>query len=502
VRAALDVRPLRASPAFRRLWLAGSASALSGQVAVVAVLFQVWEQTGSTLWVGAIGLGNGLANLHNARKGFTPVVNIVGDHATYHKRFDAPLESDIEAVAGSVSGWVRRTARSADVGADAAEAVAAATAAPGRTATLILPADVSWSDGARPAPPIGGRAPALAADAAVAEATAALTAGPGCVLLLGGHALRRPALAAAARIRHLTGARVYAEGFPARQERGAGIPAVARLAYRSDAARAQLDGAEHLVLVGARPPAAFFAYPGEPGDLRPTGCVTHVLADGGQDVVEALGRLAERIGADQAPPARPARDLGFPAGALTLDTLAAAVAALLPEGAIVSDESVTGSVALTRATAGAAPHDWLSLTGGAIGQGLPLATGAATAAPGRQVVSLEADGSAMYTLPALWTQARERLDVTTVILNNGAYDILAMELEKVGAVAEGEAARRLLDLTGPRLDFMALAAGMGVPATRAHTAEEFAVQFRTALAEPGPHLIEAMLTPGAGAAGR
>ncbi|MGI5157344.1 acetolactate synthase large subunit [Microbispora sp. CA-102843] len=441
------------------------------------------------------GLGNGLANLHNARRAHTPLLAVVGDHATYHKRFDAPLESDIEAVARSVSGWVRRTARSADLAADAAEAVAAATAPPGQTATLILPADVSWSEGARPAAPISVRPPALVTDGAVADAAAALAAGPRCVLLLGGRALRGPALRAAARIVHATGARVYAETFPARQQRGAGIPAVARLAYRSDAARAQLDGAEHLVLVGARPPVGFFAYPGEQGDLRPQGCTTHVLAGGGEDVTEVLERLAERIGARQAPPVRPARGLAVPEGALTADTLAATVAALLPEDPIVSDESITASAALVAATADARPHDWLSLSGGAIGQGMPLATGAALAAPGRAVVNLEADGSAMYTLPALWTQAREGLDVTTVILGNGSYEILSMELEKVGAVAEGEAARRLLDLSSPSLDFVALATGMGVPATRAHTAGEFAAQFRTALAEPGPHLIEARIRP-------
>lgn len=441
------------------------------------------------------GLGNGLANLHNARRAHTPVVNIVGDHATYHKRFDAPLESDIDVMAGTVSGWVRRSSRSADVAADAAEAVAAAMAPPGQTATLILPADVSWSDGARPAARAATRRAALVADAAVEDAAKALTAGRRCVLLLGGRALRSPALQAVARIVHATGARVYAETFPARLERGAGIPVVERLAYRADAARSQLDGAEHLILVGARPPVGFFAYPGEPGDLRPDGCTTHILAEGGDDTTEAVERLADRIGARQAPASRPVRGPGLPTGVLTVDTLAAAVAALLPEDAIVSDESISASPALARATVDAAPHDWLTLSGGAIGQGLPLATGAAIAAPGRRVVSLEADGSAMYTLSALWTQAREHLGVTTVILNNRSYGILSMELEKVGAAAEGEAARRLLDLSDPGLDFVALAEGMGVPASRAHTVDEFVAQFRHSLSQSGPHLIEAMLMP-------
>jgi acetolactate synthase I/II/III large subunit len=439
------------------------------------------------------GLANGLANLHNAQRARTPLLAVVGDHATYHKRFDAPLESDIDALAGSVSAWIRRPARSADVAADAAEAVAAAMRPPGGIATLILPADVSWSGGAEPAPPLPLKAPAPVPDEVAASAARALRSGEPCVILLGGAAVRRPGLEAASRIAAATGARLLCETFPARKERGAGIPAVQRLAYLAESAVAQLGQARHLILAGARSPVSFFAYPGQPSSLRPGGCQVQMLAEGGDDVPGALAALAELVAPDATPvPQQPERP-ALPEGDLTPQSAAAVVGALLPEGAIVSDEANTSGLWLPGATAGAPPHDWLTLTGGAIGQGLPLATGAAVACPGRSVLALEADGSAMYTISALWTHAREQLDITTIIFSNRSYAILGMELDRVGAVATGQAARSLLDLSRPTLDFTALATGMGVPASRAATASELATQLRRALAEPGPHLIEAVL---------
>jgi len=441
------------------------------------------------------GLANGLANLHNARRASTPVVTVVGDYATYHKRHDAPLESDIEALAGSVSRWVRRSARSADVAADAADAVAAAMTAPGGVATLILPADVSWSEGAEPAPPRGFRAPAPVPGEAVSAAAAVLRGGEPCVVLIGGAGARRPGLEAASRIARATGARLLCETFPARHERGAGIPAVDRLAYLAEFAMAQLDGARHLILAGTGEPVSFFAYPGKPSSLVPRDCQVHVLSYPGDDAAGALTALADLVAPDAKPePRQPARP-GLPDGDLTGEKAAAVIGALLPEGAIVSDEANTSGLWLPAATAGAPPHDWLNLTGGAIGQGLPLATGAAIACPGRKVLALEADGSAMYTISALWTHAREGLDITTVVFANRSYAILGMELARVGAAATGEAARGLLDLSRPDLDFTALATGMGVPASRAATAAEFAGQLRRALAEPGPHLIEALVPP-------
>jgi acetolactate synthase I/II/III large subunit len=444
------------------------------------------------------GLANGLANLHNARRARTPLLAIVGDHAIYHKRLDAPLESDIDALAGSVSGWVRRCTRSADAGSDTAEAVAAALRPPGQVATLILPADVTWTGGARPAAPIAPRLPSHVPDEVIRQVAAVLRTGEPAVILLGGTGLRRAALDAASGVAQAAGARLLAETFPARHERGAGIPSVDRLAYFVELAAGQLAGARHLILAGASMPVSFFAYPDKPGTPVPADCQVHVLAEPGDDVPGALASLADLAGAREAarerqpaPPRRPE----LPDGELTAQTAASVIGALLPENAIVCDEANTSGIWLPAATDGAPPHDWLSLTGGAIGQGLPLATGAALACPDRPVLALEADGSAMYTASALWTHAREQLDITTVIFSNRAYAILTMELERTGAPTTGTTALGMLELSRPDIDFTALAAGMGVPASRASTAADFAAQFRHALAEPGPHLIEAALPP-------
>lgn len=439
------------------------------------------------------GLGNGIANLHNARRARTPLLAVVGDHATYHKRLDAPLESDIDSLARPVSAWVRRSQRTEDVAADAADAIAAATTAPGGVATLILPADVSWGEGASPAPPAAPRLPSPVRGEVIEDTAKVLRSGEPAVILLGGTGMRRRAIEATSRIAAATGARILGETFPARHERGAGIPPVDRLAYLAESAATQLDGARHLILAGARPPVSFFAYPGKPSVLTPPGCQPHVLAEPEDDVAAALGALADLVAVGVLPAARAAGRPEPPAGELTAQTAAAVIGALLPEGAIVSDEAATSGIFLPGATAGAPPHDWLTLTGGAIGQGLPVATGAAVACPDRPVLALEADGSAMYTISALWTHAREGLDITTVIFSNRSYAILGMELDRVGAAAAGEKARSLLRLDKPPLDFTALAAGMGVPATRAATAREFAAQLTMALAEPGPHLIEAVV---------
>ncbi|MDI3313602.1 MAG: acetolactate synthase large subunit [Mycobacterium sp.] len=434
------------------------------------------------------GLGNGLANLHNARRARVPMVVIVGDHATYHKKYDAPLESDIDALAGSVSGWMRRSAGVADVASDAAEAIAASRAGH-QISTLILPADVSWSEPAPPAKTVVSARPTEVAE--TDGAAEALRSGEPAVILVGGDATRAPGLTAAARVAAATGARWYCETFPTVLQRGAGIPAVGRLAYFAEDVAAQLDGAKHLVLAGAKSPVSFFAYPGKPSDLVPPGCRVHLLA-GPAGAADALVALAEEVapgtGAPLAAPARPV----LPTGGLTAESAADVIGALLPERAIVVDESNTSGRRLAQATAGAPAHDWLTLTGGAIGYGIPAAIGAAVAAPDRPVLCLESDGSAMYTVSGLWTQARENLDVTTVIFNNGSYDILRLELHRVGAQGvAGPKSREMLDLTHPAMDFVKISEGMGVPARRVTTAEEFAEALRAAIAEPGPHLIDA-----------
>ena len=441
------------------------------------------------------GLGNGLANLHNARRARTPIVNIVGDHATYHARYDAPLQSDIASIAGTVSGWYRSTARADDVAADGADAVAAALGPPGCVATLVLPADASWSEsGTGPCPPRPVGRPTVVPSDTITEVAKALRSGERCALLLGGRALRADGLRAASRVAVTSSALLLGETFPANLERGAGIPAVDRLAYLAEMAQAQLEGVRHLVLVDAKSPVSFFAYPGKAGDLVPPGCTVHTLARPGEDAPGALETLAEALGAPDdggvpAPAMRPDR----PSGAVTAETLAAAVGATLPEGAIVVDEGNTSGLFVPAATAGAPRHDWLTLTGGAIGIGLPMATGAAVAAPERPVLCLQADGSAMYTLQALWTQAREGLNVTTLLLSNRSYAILNMELHRVGADAGGPLARRLLDLTDPDLDFCELARGMGVPARRVENAEDLTAALAAGFAGAGPNLVEVVL---------
>ena len=441
------------------------------------------------------GLGNGLANLHNARRARTPVVNIVGDHATYHTRYDAPLESDIAAIAGAVSGWYRSSARPEDVAADGADAVAAAMGPPGCVATLVLPADVSWSEGAvGPVSPRPVGRPSTVPAEMLDEVAKALRSGERAALLLGGTSLASRGLHAAARATEATGAALLAETFPAAMDRGAGIPAPERLAYLAEMAQAQLDGVRHLVLVDAKSPVSFFAYPDKASDLVPEGCTVHVLARPGEDAPGALEALAESVGG-------PTRATGVPAGpapaaptgALDAQTLAQAVGATLPEEAVVVDEGNTSGLFVAAATEGAARHKWLTLTGGAIGMGPPLATGAAVAASGRRVLCLQADGSAMYTLQALWTQAREGLDVTTVVLSNRSYAILNLELRRVGADAGGPRARRLLDLTDPELDFCDLARGMGVPARRVENAEDLVAALTQSYGTPGPALIEVPL---------
>ncbi len=436
------------------------------------------------------GLGNGLANLHNARRARVPMVVVVGDHATYHKKYDAPLESDIDALAGTVSGWVRRTEAAADVGPDAAEAIAASRSG-SQVSTLILPADASWSDGAQPAEGVPAQSAGSPVD--VGPVAEVLRSGEPTMILIGGDATRGPGLAAAARIAEATGARWLCETFPTRLERGAGVPAVDRLAYFAEAAAAQLDGAKHLVLAGAKSPVSFFAYPGMASDLVPTGCEVHVLGEQ-YGAAEALAALADELAPGTVAPVAAASRPQLPAGSLTSASAADVIGALLPERAIVVDESNTSGLLLPQATAGAPAHDWLTLTGGAIGYGIPAAVGAAVAAPDRRVLCLESDGSAMYTISGLWTQARENLDVTTVIYNNGAYDILRIELQRVGAGSEpGPKAQDLLDISRPTMDFVKIAEGMGVPARRVTSCEEFAEALRAAFAEPGPHLIDAVV---------
>jgi len=467
------------------------------------------------------GMANGLANLHNARRAHSPIVNVVGDHATYHQKLDAPLQSDIDALGNWLQGTVHRPASTAELAATVDAAIASATYGAGRVATIILPADLSWSesnsDGA--APPMTPRDALTSREREIMTLVAQgytnreiaeeltistraveghlyrtnrpleilKTYGEQVVLLLGGPATTSAGLRAAARISAATGAKALVETFPARLARGRGVPDIPRLGYFAEMAQEQLRGTRHLMLAGARSPVAFFAYPNMPGDLVPKGTEVHTLA------TARLEEIADRLGAPDVPEP-PGSAAELPTGPLRSDNWAAVIGALLPENAIISDEANTSGLLLPDATAASPPHDVLTLTGGAIGQGLPVAIGAAIAAPHRAVIALQSDGSALYTISALWTMAREQLDITVVILNNHAYAILQLELMRVGASAAGPKAQSLLELSKPGIDFVAIAEGFGVPATRATTAEELATHFSAAIAEPGPHLIDAVVS--------
>jgi acetolactate synthase-1/2/3 large subunit len=440
------------------------------------------------------GLANGIANLHNAKKARSPILNLVGDHATYHRRHDAPLTADVEGLAAPVSHWLRSCRNSRDLARDGADALAASRGTPAQVATLIVPADAAWDEGGAVAPIPAPAAPARLDTAAIDRAARALLSGRRSILLINGAALREPGLSLAARIAARTGARLMGPTSAARAERGAGRPVVERIPYVVDRAVAALAGTETAILCGAQVPVNFFAYPGKPSLPLPEGCETLAIAEPGCDPLPALEALAEAVGARGAVPhLQPRAETGLATGAITPEALGMSIAAMLPEGAILIEESISSSFGLAAGLSRAPAHDQLQLTGGSIGIGIPLATGAAVAAPDRKVVCLQADGSGMYTLQGLWTQARERADVTTVILANRSYAILRHELANVGVERPGANALSMLDLGNPELDWVQLARGMGVDAHRATTMEEFNATFRAALAHRGPSLVEAVL---------
>jgi acetolactate synthase-1/2/3 large subunit len=440
------------------------------------------------------GFANGIANLHNARRARTPVVALVGEHATWHRGADAPLASDIAGLAGPVSRFVRTSASAAALGQDAADAIAAATEAGGGVATLVVPSDCQAGPAAGPPPATPRRAPARVPAERVERAAAALRGGD-AALFLGGRALREGGLLAAARAAAATGARLVSECFPARLERGAGLPAVERLPYFPERAAATLAGLRTLVLAGAPEPVAFFGWTGQPGRFAPEGCAILTLAAPEEDVQAALDDLASALDAPGwvAPPAASGRPAGLaPEGELTPAAVSAILAELQPEGAIVVDESATTGLGWFKPSAASPRHTLLTLTGGSIGMGPPCATGAALACSGRTVIDFQGDGGAMYTPQALWTQAREGLHVVTLLCNNRSYRILEVEQQRAGT-RPGPRAASLTDLAGPPVDWSLLARGMGVPATRVASSASFREALGRSLAEPGPHLIELMV---------
>lgn len=443
------------------------------------------------LHLGA-GYANGGANLHNARRAATPLVNIVGDHATYHRQYDAPLNSDIAGWAKPNSLWVKSAESADEVGPLAAEAVAASYGPPGGCATLILPADSAWTETTVKGPAWASPKRPIPALPDVEEIAERIRNAKKPVVLIGGSACGVKGVHAAGRLA-AAGVRVLTDTFVARQARGAGRFAPDRMMYFGEMALMDLAGVDLMVLAETVTPVAFFAYPERPSVLVPENCDQLTLCGKEGDGAEALSLLADVLGA---PEMAPVQDLDIPSaptGPLEPYAIGASIARHMPDHSIISDDAVTAGLPIFMATKGARPHDWLMLTGGAIGQGIPLAVGAAVACPDRKVLSLNGDGAAMYTVQGLWTIAREGLDVTTVVFANHAYRILNIELARTGAGNPGPAAQKLLDLGEPRIDWVSMAKGMGVPAERATTAQEFDAAMARAMAGKGPAFIEAAL---------
>jgi acetolactate synthase-1/2/3 large subunit len=441
------------------------------------------------------GLANGLANLHNARRAASPIVNIVGDHATYHAQYDAPLASDIVGFARPVSHWVHSSKSAREVAMDGARAVQAALTPPGQIATLILPADAAWGEAETPSEALRPVTPATVSPRAIENARKALTNGKRTAILIRDRqALTAEGLHLVGRIAARCGARILCDTFTPRIAQGAGVVALERIPYFAEQIVAFLSDLEQLILVGGTPPVAFFAYPGKPSYCLHEQTRVLQLSHPNEDGYSALQALAEAIQAGRNPSGSTAYQCpDLPSGELTSSTVGQIIARYMPEGAIVSDESATSRIGITPFITRARPHDHLSLTGGSIGQGMPVATGAAIACPTRKVVCLQGDGGAAYTLQALWTQAREKLDVTTVIFANRAYAILKIELARVGGGAPGSKALSMFDLHNPELSWAQLASGLGVEASRAHSNAELAAQFESAMRGRGPRLIEVVL---------
>ncbi|HVL09214.1 MAG TPA: acetolactate synthase large subunit [Burkholderiaceae bacterium] len=462
--------------------------------------YRIRQRPAGTLLHLGPGLANGLANLHNARKARSGIVNIVGEHATSHLALDAPLTSDVEGIARPMSHWVRTIASNKTLPGDGREAVTEARSRPGRIATLILPADMAWSPMVQ-IPATLGHVKEAEADSMDERQLMVIgdhlrKHGPRTLLLLGGRATRARATAWAGKIAAATGCAVMSEFYSETIERGAGRVAVPRLPYTVEAVLGVLSKFEHIVLVNAAEPVAFFSYPDKPGRLAPPGTQFFSLSSHAQDPEEALHMLCEVLSATHIKAVTvmriPSRS-GLEEGPLNPDSIGALLATLIPENAIVVDEAITTGRAFDSATCEAAPHEWLTNMGGSIGYGLPVAVGAAIAAPDRRVIALEGDGSAMYTLQALWTMARESLDVTVIIFANRKYQILRGEFHQVGAGAPGKRASDMLGIDRPALDWVSLSTGHGVPASRVTTLGELADALKRSLETPGPSLVEVVL---------
>jgi len=442
------------------------------------------------------GFANGIANLHNARRAKAPVINIIGQHTTWHIPADAPLTMDVESLANTVSQWTRTVSSPEMLSFDFIDAYAASMT--GSIATLIVPNDhlLAEVEGIiRTATPLDPDPLSLQI---IEEAANLIRSGKKTALMIGGKALRGQGLLTAAHIRALAGCDLLTETFPGYVERGGALPDVVRIPYFPEPAQALLSDYELIILTDVREPVTFFGYPGVDSHVLRKNQKRIPLCSGRQSVVEALGYLEDILKTTMSSckkdrhvpkPEKPS----LPHGALTAEKACRTLAALQPEGAIIVDEGITSAIPYYPLTAGSPPHSVLTISGGSIGYGMPCAVGAALASPNRQIINFQADGSAMYTIQALWTEAREGLNVKTLICSNRGYNILRVELERAGITDPGPKALSLADIDHPRLDWISIAKGMGVPATSVDTVEGLVREFTRVLEEPGPSLIEMVM---------
>ncbi|BCQ26157.1 acetolactate synthase large subunit [Caballeronia sp. NK8] len=458
--------------------------------------YRMKDTPASTLLHLGPGLANGLANIHNAKRASSGMVNVVGEHSVSHLRYDPPLTSDIEGLARPLSHWVRRAESPDTIAWDAAQAVSKASEHPGQIATLILPGDTSWQTvTATPAVlPVRAEARKAPSAARIEHIARALRSGEPALIVLANKATRGAALEKAGRVAAASNATLGSQFFTARIERGAGRVPLARIPYAVAQATAFLEDFRHIITVETREPVAFFAYPDKPSLLKAEGTLVHTLVEADEDSELAFDMLLQALGASGAAPVlQPRIETRKPTGALNPTSIAHALAAALPEHCIVVDESLTTGRESMSLTMGALPHDLINNMGGSIGYATPVATGAALACPDRRVFCMVGDGSAMYTIQSLWTQAREGLNVTTIIFANNSYAILKAEYANMGAGAPGERALSMIDIDKPSIDWLAMAKSMGVPAVAVETAESFHKALVDSAREPGPSLIEVRL---------
>ncbi|MCI0993753.1 acetolactate synthase large subunit [Pseudomonas corrugata] len=439
------------------------------------------------------GFANGIANLHNARRANTPIVNVIGDHASWHVNYDPPLASDIQALAGSVSGWVRTSRTASGIGEDLQEAVRSAWQAKGQIASLILPMDLQANEVARETAFSTLHAPVRRFAGDRIEAIAqALRNGQRLVFIVGDQGLSVAGLEAAGRLAQLPGVHLFAETFPRLSYRGGGLPDLDRLPYFPEVAIGVLDQYDAVVCAGIPEPISYFGYEGIPSRLAERDRLLY-LADVGDDVAGALTALADALEAPAFVPTPMGVELPPATAELTPQSIGQVLAASLPDDCIVSVEGGTCGYPFFTASARAARHRVLTNTGGAIGQGIPVGFGAALAERGNRVFCLQSDGSAQYTIQTLWSIAREQLPVVILIAANHRYAILQNELRRFGMTDFGPEALSLTVLDRPRIDWKALAKGYGLAASTVHTNAELQRALANAAADGGPCLIEMAL---------